>query len=254
MLENISQQQKKRRSQRILSNSVNMSARRSNVIGCRFQCDKITPTPTSYSKTLPVEVTVQKWNCLLGNTLNTISALGHSTILSQSERDTCLSKALRTTRLLPDDQNVNLGSVAYALQMHGYSYTISKKVSMECSLLQQYTIKYQFPLLVLLEMSYASGDKRQHLIGIVPIKVENEVCMHIVDGCHPEKKTILLNETNLSWCSGGCVSFIVNQLVVFLPGKKMIKRLKNIDGAFLTRAKSTSELPDSISFMSQYNI
>ena len=188
MLENISQQQKKRRSQRILSNSVNMSARRSNVIGCRFQCDKITPTPTSYSKTLPVEVTVQKWNCLLGNTLNTISALGHSTILSQSERDTCLSKALRTTRLLPDDQNVNLGSVAYALQMHGYSYTISKKVSMECSLLQQYTIKYQFPLLVLLEMSYASGDKRQHLIGIVPIKVENEVCMHIVDGCHPEKK------------------------------------------------------------------
>ncbi len=40
------------------------------------------------------------------------------------------------------------------------------------------------------------------------------------------EKTIPLNEENLIWCSGECESCSVDQLVLFVPGKKAFKKLK----------------------------
>ena len=45
--------------------------------GCRIQCDRAHPTPLSFSAQLPILVLEFKWNCLLGNTINTLAALGH---------------------------------------------------------------------------------------------------------------------------------------------------------------------------------
>ncbi len=47
-------------------------------------------------------------------------------------------------------------------------------------------------MLVLLIMVYPCGSIKFHIIGIVPVTVDNELYMHIVEGCHPEKKQSLL--------------------------------------------------------------
>jgi hypothetical protein len=113
-------------------------------------------------------------------------------------------------------------------------------------------------MLVLLSMTYATGHIKQHLIGIVPLTVDNEVHMHIVEGCHPPQNTIPLNETSLIWCSGECESCNVKQFVVFLPGKVAVKKLMNddkSDGVYLKCADSKTTLSESISSMSrQYTV
>ncbi len=81
-------------------------------------------------------------------------------------------------------------------------------------------------MLVLLKMVYPRGSIKFHIIGIVPVTVNNEINMHIVEGCHPEKKTILLNKANLIWCYGECESYSVDQFVAFVPGKDAVEKLK----------------------------
>ncbi len=81
-------------------------------------------------------------------------------------------------------------------------------------------------MLVLLRMVYPRGLIKFHIIGIVPVTVDNEIYMHIVEGCHPEKKTIPLNKPNLIWCCGECKSYSVYQFVAFLLGEKAVKKLK----------------------------
>ncbi len=77
-------------------------------------------------------------------------------------------------------------------------------------------------------MVYPRGSIKFHIIGIVPVTVNNEINMHIVEGCHPEKKTIPLNEANLIWCCGECKSYSVDQFVAFVPGKKAVEKLKKL--------------------------
>ncbi len=69
------------------------------------------------------------------------------------------------------------------------------------------------------------------VIGIVPVTNDNEVSMHIVEGCYPNKKTIPLNKPNFSLCCGECNSYSVDQFVVFVPGKKAVKKQKNLSKA-----------------------
>jgi hypothetical protein len=78
-----------------------------------------------------------------------------------------------------------------------------------------------------LRMVYPSGSIKHHIIGIVPVAIRNEIHMHIVEGCHPERKTTPLNEDNLIWCSGECKSCSVDQLVAFVPGNNAVKKLKD---------------------------
>jgi hypothetical protein len=82
-------------------------------------------------------------------------------------------------------------------------------------------------MLVQLKMVYPSGSIKHHIIGTVPVAIGNEIYMHIVEGCHLERKTIPLNEENLIWCSGECESCSVDQLVVFVPGEDAVKKLKD---------------------------
>jgi hypothetical protein len=81
-------------------------------------------------------------------------------------------------------------------------------------------------MLVLLRMVYPCGLIWFHIIGIIPVTVDNKINMHIVEGCHPEKKTIPLNKANLIWYCGKCKSYSVDQFVAFVLGKKAVKKLK----------------------------
>ena len=84
--------------------------------------------------------------------------------------------------------------------------------------IEQYATSHQYPMLVLLNTTNVLYQSRKHLIGIVPLSQGDKVHMHIVEGSHPPKKTIPLNQTNLGWCSGD-ISCFVDRVVVFLPGK-----------------------------------
>ncbi len=105
---------------------------------------------------------------------------------------------------------MKLGTVVYDLKSHGYNYAIRKPGHLDFACLQFYANQYRLPMFVCLRMVYPSGSIKHHIIGIVPIAIGDEIHMHIVEGCHPKKKTILLNEENLIWCSGECESCSVD--------------------------------------------
>ncbi len=82
-------------------------------------------------------------------------------------------------------------------------------------------------MIVQLKMVYPSGSIKHHIIGIVPVAFGNKIHMHIVEGCHPERKTIPLNEENLIWCSGEYKSCSGDQLVASMLGNNVVKKLKD---------------------------
>ncbi len=93
---------------------------------------------------------------------------------------------------------ISIDSVLYSLKHHGYSIAIMKKGNQfNLRSIEQYATRHQYPMLVLLNMTNVLHHSRKHLIGIVPLTQGNEVHMHIVEGSHPQNKTIPLNQTNL---------------------------------------------------------
>jgi hypothetical protein len=82
-------------------------------------------------------------------------------------------------------------------------------------------------MLAQLNMVYPSGSIKHHIIGIVTVAIGNIIHMHTIEGCHPKRKTIPLNEENLIWCSDECKSCSVDQLVAFVLEKTPVKKLKD---------------------------
>ncbi len=161
------------------------------VTGCRFESDQTIPEMLIESVDLVVKVSTMKWNCLLGNTMNTIGALGHLSLIVLAKKETVLTQALSSTQLT-DTLKVNLPTVSYALSSHGYSTAITRYgLNLDFSFLQQYANKNRLSMSVLLKMVYPCGSIKFHIIGIVPVTVNNEISMHRVEGCHPEKKRSL---------------------------------------------------------------
>ncbi len=196
------------------------------ITGCRFESDQTIPETLTESVNLVVKVSTMKWNCLLGNTMNTIGALGHLSLIVSAKKETVLTRALSSTRLT-DTLKVNLPTVSYAFSLHGYSTAITRYgLNLDFSFLQQYANKNRLPMLVLLKIVYPCGSIKFHIIGIVLVTVNNEINMHLVEGCHPEKKTVPLNKASLIWCCGECKSYSVDQFVAFVPEKKAVKKLK----------------------------
>jgi hypothetical protein len=74
---------------------------------------------------------------------------------------------------------------------------ITKPRHLDFARLQFYANQYRLPMLVQLSMVYPSGSIKQHIIGIMPVAIGNEIHMHIIEGCHPERKMIPLNERTL---------------------------------------------------------
>ena len=221
------------------------------VPGCKFECHKPCPEPNEYSVELKVKVSFEKWNCVPGNTMNTVYALGHQALFTSNQ------KSILTVAKTPTAQVIgyNLPGVVHALtNRHGYSIAMTRVMkmndSMELNELEQYIISRNLPMLIVLNMEYSGNQWRKHLVGIIPVKKGDEVEMHIVDGCHPKQKSIPLNEVNFRWCCSGSISFYVEQFAVFTPGKKSVAYLNKGGGlehqTFYQTKKTTEELLESI--------
>ncbi len=157
--------------------------------GCRIQCDRAHPNPLSFSAQSPILVSEFSWNCLLGNTFNTLAALGHLGHIMSSGVVSDLLQAFVSLNILP---NKTIDSVNFSLQKHGYSTAITKRRNQfDLRSIEQYATSHQYPILVLLNMTNILYQSRKHLIGIVPLSQGDEVHMHIVEGSHPSKKQYL---------------------------------------------------------------
>jgi hypothetical protein len=123
-----------------------------------------------------VEVSSEKWNCLLGNTINIIVALGHLPLLTSAKKDTILTQALSTTRLL-DTQHVKLPTVSYALSAHGYNTAITRKGSLVFSFLQGKIGKiYTF-------LTCGQLNTTQKKIAV---QIPQQECLLLIYTCHRE--------------------------------------------------------------------
>ena len=196
------------------------------------------------------------WNCVPGNTINTVCALSHQKLFTSNQN----SDSILTKAIMPTAQMIKytLPAVVHALKHHGYSTAMTRKMtqnnSMELNDLELHINTHKFPMLIVLNMEYSGEQWRQHLIGIVPVNIGDEIQMHIVDGCHPNQKSIPLNEENFRWCCSGCISFYVEQFAVLVPGKKSIyvlrKHYSNRSGngsqPFYQTTTTTKELLEAI--------
>jgi hypothetical protein len=141
----------------------------------RFESNQTNPETLTEPVNFVVEVSTMKWNCFLRNTMNTFGALGHNPIISSAEKDTGLMQALSSTQLT-DTLTVNLPTVSFALSAHGYNTAITRKeINLDFSFFQKYANHYRLPMLVLLRMVYPCGSIKIHIVGIVPVTVDDEI-------------------------------------------------------------------------------
>ena len=122
-----------------------------------------------------------------------MNILGHYALLKESSIQAYKS---------PIDSNNNsyFISVEHEL-MHIFLYStaVSKLMTKGNSLtfdeLKQCIHSEKAPMIIVLNIKYSGCTSRRHLIGIVPsLMIDNKTEMHIVDGYHPDKKSLTLNE------------------------------------------------------------
>ena len=213
--------------------------------GCRMESKtEVYPRPNNHSHNLAVKLSPMGWNCLYGNTHNTMHALGHGKMFTNN---------ITTPATL--DNNNYFSTLVSILNNQGYCIAFSRLMTNDNSLkfkeLDKCINSAKVPSLIILNITYSGNQSRRHLIGIVPsVMIDKRTEMHIVDGCHPKQKSIPLNKVNFRWCCSGSISFYVEQFAVFTPGKKSVAYLEKGGGlehqAFYQTKKTTEELLESI--------
>jgi len=214
--------------------------------GCRMDSqDRVYPRSNYHSHKLPISLSSFKLNCLIGNTHNTMDALGHGNMFEWETLDALSNESY-------------FCSLVHKLG-HEYQYCIAlsrlmtKDNSLKFEELEECINSAKVPTLIILNMTYSGGQFRQHLIGIVPsVTIDNKTEMHIVDGYHKDLKSFPLNEENLKWCCSGCISYFIEQFVFFTPGRRCLHKLStlrgpndNSCGTYIT-TKSSKELLEFI--------
>jgi hypothetical protein len=90
---------------------------------CKFECMKHAPEPNKHSLELKVKVCVKMWNCVPGNAINTVCALGHQELFTLNQNpDSILTKAIMPTAQMI---RYTLPEVVHALKNHGYSTALT---------------------------------------------------------------------------------------------------------------------------------
>ena len=173
-------------------------------------------------------VTVEKWNCLLGNFFNLMETLGHN--------DTKLHEAFGS---LPDNQHIDMKAIQKACKSIGYEVLNLPELNYEklTHLLKSLCL----PMLVSLRL-----DMYEHVIGISPYKNPEggDMQFRIIDGAHPKLQCTEYSLANLNSCCGPGISFThTSSGIAFIPGKtrsrKIIQRLIDEHGDNLDKSGLT---------------
>ena len=192
--------------------------------GCRMESKtEVYPRSNNHSHNLIVKLSSIGWNCLYGNTHNTMHALGHGKMFTNITTPATL------------DNNNYFSTLVSILNNQGYCIALSRLMTNDNSLkfkeLDKCINSAKVPSLIILNITYSGNQSRQHLIGIVPsVMIDNRTEMHIVDGYNKDLKSFPLNEENLNWCCSGCVSFFIEQFLFFTPGKQFLCDLSALRG------------------------
>jgi hypothetical protein len=145
--------------------------------GCRVESkNEVCPRSNNHSHELAIRLTSTNWNCLIGNTLNTMHALGHSEVWKSFSKPASLS------------ENIFFSQLVHKLcNEYNYCIALSKLMTKDNSLkfkeLENCINSARVPSLIILNSTYSGGQSRWHLIGKVPsVMIDNKSEMHIVDG------------------------------------------------------------------------
>jgi hypothetical protein len=207
--------------------------------GCRFEREnEINPKSNKFSHNLRLQLSANNLNCLGGNTLNTIYALGHHMLLGESKMEAYKSPTTSNDLHFTTVVNELSNDLHYSIAL---SKLMTKDNSPKLNELAKIINSAKVPMLIVLNITYSGGQLRKHLIGIVPsVMIDNKSEMHIVDGYNTDRKSVPFNEENVKWCCSGCTSYFIEQFVLFTPGKKCLSNLSKVQPDKTTPDKTTT--------------
>ena len=173
--------------------------------GCAFPKTS-SPRGISGSRTLPVKVSADVWNCVCGNAINLMDCL--------DQYDFDVKKAIAFVQTLGQSDGGNIfGKLKDAIRGVKYSI-ICLPEGLNYKDLTEYVQQLQLPILVSLSVNYGA-DSYDHVVGICPYKDlgGGDAHFRIVDGAHPDLQCIEYSSQNLDWCCG-----VGNQFTVTTDG------------------------------------
>ena len=158
--------------------------------GCRVSKNRDPPS-LQHSYTFSEMVSFEKWDCVIANTTNLLQSIGHWDTFIQKKIGHFLHKG-SFPALLAVEQG-----------LRGPYDTIHLPKEMNYTMLLDVSKKLCLPLIVPLSLN-CKGTQCTHTIGIYPIRPigGGPFQFRIVDGAHPDLKSIALSIENLDWCCG----------------------------------------------------
>lgn len=161
-----------------------------NIDGCRVSKNRDPPS-LQHSLLFSESVSFEKWDCVIANTTNLLQSIGH--------HDTFILK--RIGKLMHNGVKA-LKAVNDGLRGAGY-HIFNLPKEMNSTMLFRVAKELCLPLIVSLSLN-CEGTQCTHTIGVYPIRPigGGPLQFRIVDGAHPDRKSITLSTENLDWCCG----------------------------------------------------
>ena len=155
----------------------------------------------------PRSVTTEKWNCLCGNTENTLHCLDLQVIFPKLEL---------TKKDSFDDLVQKMRKCGFDIQ--------KKNVPKSFEGLKALVLSKTNSFMLQLKILSSQNTYDLHVVGVIPIKIEEgTINMHIVDGTSTKLCTFLCTKDNISWLCGE--HYTISAAFQFSPGKKILKQI-----------------------------
>jgi len=167
---------------------------------------------------LPIQVTREKLNCAIGNTVNLLTYINH------------FNTGLRQ-RMLPlgaQTKVCQFFEIQTLIKACGYDVFAIPLITTFTEL-ESFVTQMGIPVLINLELKFRFVTFG-HVIGISPYKSSegSQIEYHIIDGAHPEMKAMHFNKENIDWCCGNDLKLKkINEGFGFVPGRKRVLEMLN---------------------------
>ena len=198
--------------------------------GCSLDKDS-KPKCSSTLRQFSTKVSSQDWNCLRGNTSNTLEIMNH------------LNYVRSHAKYMEFAQCDDMKKLSLFLSTLGYNVQ-NLPSHMNYEMLSKVVTVANLPMIVSLRLPFNTQTTYYHVIGIVPHKHvstsgDTIVSHHIIDGAVEEMLPLPFNRENLDWCCGSGLKFTTaDSIIAFHPSKKISR---SVAGRLTTEEQDSLE-------------
>jgi hypothetical protein len=179
-------------------------------IGCSIKKGEV-PSCIPSSSTLPIDITLENWNCVLGNFINLlhyINQIGYG-----------IEAKLSTMSLTGRESLTNIRGV---LRSYGY-LTFTVPVFKSFEQLESMVRLFRLPIIANFRIQVL-GRSYEHVIGIAPRKMESgSIEFDLIDGGHPMKRAIPFNYHSFVWSCGADAT--LEHALAFVPSPRLVHHM-----------------------------